>query len=116
MVIVAISERPGESSWVDEYRDRKAYSHLTEDQLCARYAALLENAIAFDDSGRAFIARSGAPYWSKRLAWTEEEFRLREAPELLVGIQDRELGRPRPRVMAAQKLCSEIEQLLLGSS
>jgi hypothetical protein len=115
MVIVTISEQPGESPWIDEYRDRRAYSHLTQDQLCARYAALLENAIAFDDSGGAFIARPSAPYWSKRLAWTEEEFRLRAAPELLVAIQKRELKRPRPSVIAARKLWSRIEQPSLGS-
>lgn len=112
---MAIPERSVESSWIQGYRDRRVYSHLTMDQLCDRYTALLENAIAFDDGGRAFVDRPTAPYWSKRLAWTEEEFRLREAPELLVGIQDRELGRPRPHVMAAQKLRSEIEQFPLRS-
>jgi hypothetical protein len=114
-VIVAISERPVESSWIDEYRDSRAYSHLTEDQLYSRYAALLENVIAFEDSGCAFIARPFAPYWSKRLAWTEQEFRLRAAPEQLVAIQERELKQPRPRVIAARKLWSHIEQPPLGS-
>ena len=110
-----MSESPVESAWIDEYRDRRAYSHLTDDQLCTRYAALLGNAMAFDDSGRAFIARPCVPYWSKRLAWTEEEFRLRAAPTLLFAIQERELERPRPRVIAARRLWSHIEQPPLGS-
>lgn len=71
--------------------------------------------MAFDDNGRAFIDRPCAPYWSKRLAWTEEEFRLRAAPELLGAIQRRELERPRPLVIAAREIWSHIEQPPLGS-
>ncbi len=91
------------------------YLHLTEEQLCERYASLLENAIEFDDSGRAFIARSDGSHWSKRLCWTEEEFRLRSLTERIIELQQLELGRPRPHVIVARKLWSNIDCPEVGS-
>src|SRR6266702_3857429 len=107
--------RSFEEDWREEYRSRKAYSHLTEEQLCVRYAALLENAVDFDDSGAPFIARSSNPYWSKRLCWTEEEFRARSLVERSIELRHIELARPRPHVLAARELWSTVKQPEFGS-
>src|SRR5579871_3149131 len=115
MVRVTTLKRSVESRWRDEYRQRRAYSHLTQDQLHSRYAALLENCIAFDRSGGPFIDRRQEPYWSKRLIWTEEEFQLRDAPGLLGAIQEQKLKRPRGRLDAARELWSRLKEPPLGS-
>ena len=104
-----------ETDWLEEYRTSRDYAHLTEEQLCGRYASLLENTIEFNDSGSAFVARSALPYWSKRLCWTEEELRLRSLTERIAELQQRELARPRPRVAAARSLWSSIEIPEFGS-
>lgn len=104
-----------EKDWKEEYRSRRAYAHLTDKQLCERYVSLLENMIEFDDSGSAFIARNSVPYWSKRLCWTEEEFRVRSLMNQAVELKQRELGRPRPQLVAGRKLLSSIELPELGS-
>jgi len=88
---------------------------MTEEQLCVRYAALLENAVDFDDSGAPFIARSSNPYWSKRLCWTEEEFRARSLVERSIELRHIELARPRPHVLAARELWSTVKQPEFGS-
>ncbi len=110
MGILNDSVHPAELSWMEEYRNRKAYSHLSDEQLRLRYAALLENTVAFDQSGTAFIDRPTAPYWTKRLVWAEEEFRQRRAWDAVVSLQTRELERPRPLLAAARRLWSTIEQ------
>src|ERR1019366_7581190 len=100
-----------DTDWREEYRGRRPYAHLTEEQLCWRYASLLENAVDFDDCGCAFIARSRLPYWAKRLCWTEEEFRFRSSAGRIVELQQRELARTRLHVLAARKLWSSVERL-----
>jgi hypothetical protein len=104
-----------EKDWLEEYHRRRDYLHLTEEQLCARYASLLENVIEFDDGGRPFIARSEGPHWTKRLCWTEEEFRFRSLTDRIAELQQQELDRPRPHVIAARKLWSRLDPAEVGS-
>lgn len=101
---MAISEWPGQPACTEEYRRCRYYSHLTDAQLCLRYAALLRNVVRFDDGGRAFFEKTFTPYWSWRLAWAEEEFRLRAAPQRILAIRQQEIERPRPRAIAAREL------------
>jgi hypothetical protein len=105
-----------EADWRKEYRSRRPYAHLTEEQLCERYGSLLENVVEFDDYGRAFIARSSLPYWTKRLCWTEEEFRSRSLEERTGELQQRELARERPQIVAARRLWSRVKPIEFGSS
>lgn len=88
---------------------------MTEEQLCVRYASLLENTIQFDDFGGAFIERSNLPYWAKRLCWTEEEFGFRSLMERMAELQRREIARTRPHVVAARRLWSTVEPPKFGS-
>jgi hypothetical protein len=100
-----------DADWKEEYRSRKQYAHLTEEQLCERYASLLENAIEFGDGDCAFIPKSDLPYWAKRLCWTEEEFRSRSLTERIAELRQRELARKRPHIIEARKLWARIGRL-----
>jgi DNA invertase Pin-like site-specific DNA recombinase len=104
-----------EAIWLQEYRDGRAYVHLTDEQLCYRYACLLENAIAFDDFGAHWIIKSDQAHWSKRISWVEEEFRFRSLAHRIEELRAVELARSRPPVKAARRVSSTIEALSPGS-
>ena len=96
------------------YRRRRYYAHLTDDQLCERYAGLLDNALVFDRDGPPVIVRT-ATRRSRALVWTQEELRLRCLGQRACALEEHELSRPRPRMLAACRLLAGITPLRRGS-
>lgn len=104
------------TEWREEYRAKKAYSHLTEEQLSDRYVSLVQNMIEFDGTGKPSVIRhTTIPYWAKRLCWTEEEFSARSLMDRAIELERLVLDRPRPKLLSAQKLFAEVALPELGS-